>query len=236
MSTPNFINPEEYNNLTLATEEGSECVPPDIIRKAGDIILRHGLQTQFGVTLLHRHFEMPPDSIAVKSTLSDDIDVMRFLKVTEIDSTQIRGFAFKLTPDKQFQAYEYSTDPDVAFEIPEAFRDDMIELFTDSGLEDTLGLCCRSKPELGVELNIWARKISIRLPMQEMDGHEMTLSPMGWLFATGQSESPDPELIECEHSEHPGENTDSDVELPPYFPVLQAALQKFGVHIPELED
>jgi hypothetical protein len=55
-------------HIQTATEEGKKT--EDSIRILGDIIVKHGLQNDVGIVLLHRHFDITEDEILVEQVNS----------------------------------------------------------------------------------------------------------------------------------------------------------------------
>jgi hypothetical protein len=223
---PNLTEARCYNSIRVFTTD----LPFDaeIIQKVGEIIRRHKMEKDFGALSLHRHFDIPQNSISVKSALTNDIDVIRFCQVSEILPDEIRGSSFKLSANGQFEPFEYTTHGAEA-EFPKPFADDMAEFILQNHLDDVLGLFRRNEREDGVELNLIAQKIGVKVPANEIP-KDMLLqaSATAWTFSDQEK---DVGGYKCSHST----STDADgTRDKDHLFIIQAVLRKRGVTIPDL--
>ena len=92
----------------------------ETVRKVGDIIVRHKVQNYIGAVYVHRHFEMPENSIAVTSQIANNTEVMRFSPLSAFRAGELQGDTFKVREDGKVQAFEYSASG-VDLEIPRRF-------------------------------------------------------------------------------------------------------------------
>jgi len=215
-----LMKPEDYNKIPIFPEENP--FDDDVIRKAGEVIRRHKMESKYGAILVHRHFEMPPDSIAIKDPAADDIEIMRLSRIDTIAPRQVYGCSFKLVESGEFQAYEHSTYP-VETELPEAFRQDLTEFICQHHLQDMLGLFCRDHLESGVELNLFQEKICVQIPFHDVPKDVLPqTTPATWVFSG-------PEAVTAKACVH------RESKRTRYFRlIVEAALRKRGIAIPEL--
>src|SRR5438045_9559033 len=68
----------------------------DIVEEVGSIIQRHSLEKHIGILYAHRHFDMPPDSIAMMKSPSDGINITTMTPIDAVDPNDAHGVSFKL--------------------------------------------------------------------------------------------------------------------------------------------
>lgn len=64
--------PRCYNHLPLFEHQKKE-IPVSVLETLANIFLRHGMHTEFGISLLHRHCETSSNSVMVHSKSDQDI-------------------------------------------------------------------------------------------------------------------------------------------------------------------
>jgi len=188
------MTPETYNNIREFTPE----LPfkENMIEQVGNIIRRHSLENQIAVLYVHRHFDMPANSIAIEEKPVKGIRVIRMPQLTTVKPQEINGISFKLMETGKFQAFEYSTQSTTPT-FPSEFLKELAQFINDHNLADVLGISVRSDKDdlLTSELNLFGPKLSVSIPTGELppDLQEHS-TPTNWLFrgdvkASGNSES-----------------------------------------------
>jgi hypothetical protein len=218
-----LIEAEDYNNIIECTKE----IPfsNDNILEAGEILRRHGLEYKFGVLFVHRHFDMPPRSIAIKTAICQDIEIIQFFPIAAIAQDEIRGTSYKLLKNGKFQAFEHYVRGEAETEIPESFANELAEFILQNHLEEVLGLFCRDEHEDGVELNLYGQKIGVKIPIAEVPQDILSeTTTTGWVFSSAQNEQP---VYGCSHSSH-------SVGDKHRLPVIEAALRKRGLMLSDI--
>jgi hypothetical protein len=207
--SPIIVNSEEYNSIEKCAGMKGSPFCDDILRRVGEIICRHNVEDSFGALFVHRHFDMPSGSLAVQSSLSDDIEIIQFLDESKVAVEDLHGVSFMLpTESGAFRAFElsvpYGDQPDA--EIPAPFQKELAEFIRNNHLERTLGYFRRGKMDFtGEELNIQELKTSFLIPKAELP--EAVLrdrTPAKWVFAAGQDRNVPIQMQLCSNTEGKG--------------------------------
>jgi len=90
----------------------------------GEIIARHNLESQFGVHLLHRHFNISPETIIFKA-VDGEKEISSMTCLTDLDATRISPQAFLFDGEAGFISYEYAYDDSTASRIPEPLASEL---------------------------------------------------------------------------------------------------------------
>jgi hypothetical protein len=157
----------------------------DIVEEVGSIIQRHSLEKHIGILYAHRHFDMPPDSIAMMKSPSDGINITTMTPIDAVDPNDAHGVSFKLMTTGKFQAFEYSArSPTPTF--PPAFLEELAQFITKHHLADVLGFSIRSADdddELSTcELNLFEPKLSVTLPTDDISAElRQNATPTYWV-------------------------------------------------------
>jgi hypothetical protein len=181
---PAVMTADIYNRIREFTPElpfGKKTV-----EKVGAIIRRHSLEKQVGVLYVHRHFNMPADSIALEETPSNDIRVTRMTRLSKIDpsDSEIGGISFKLMETGKFQAFEYSARSKTPT-FPHAFLEELAHFITENELTDVLGISVRGTVDglRNSELNLFDPKISVNLPTEDIPADlRENATPTNWVY------------------------------------------------------
>ena len=218
---------EEYNTIKYFTAKLPFGI--DNIRRLGEIILRYGLEDQVGALYVHRHFEMPSDSILLKRAPSGDIEIARMCPSSSFDRKDINGISFRLIEGQRFQAFEYAVNFPTS-SLPASFLNDLAQFLVENRLDDVLGLFVRtpSNQQASCELNLAKLRVSVSVPLKDVpDGARQEATPASWVYS---STCDDPHAanfctepnIRCSHKTE----VDSDTSL---FEIITDALQKRGL-------
>ena len=101
-----FTSAQEFNKFIPEIEDQVQ-LSFEQLQALRDILKGHNVQDKFGLHLLHRHYEMSENAIAMTARIDDDIEITKATSIAEIDHTVIRGQFYRLNEKGQFQAYEY---------------------------------------------------------------------------------------------------------------------------------
>jgi len=157
----------------------------DIVEEVGSIIQRHSLEKYIGILYAHRHFDMPPDSIAMMRSPSGGISITEMTPLDAVDPNDTYGVSFKLMETGKFQAFEYSSrSPTPTF--PPAFLEELAQFITKHQLADVLGFSIRSADDDDVlstcELNLFEPKLSVTLPTDDISAElRQNATPTYWV-------------------------------------------------------
>jgi hypothetical protein len=121
----NIISAREFNAIPDLHEQVNLPNDPAIVAGLGDLFHRHNLHERFGLHLLHRHYILPEDCIALKSHVDADISLTKIEPIATVDVSTIRGTLYLLNDDGRFQAYEYEHGDQI--DIPSAFLEELSE-------------------------------------------------------------------------------------------------------------
>ena len=204
----NFITADEYNGIKCFAAE----LPfsPDNIRRFGEIVLRHSLQDRVGALYVHRHFEMPPDSIVMKYALSEDIEIARIYQADSLERKHIAGTSFRLLEGHRFQAYEYAVNVTMP-QLPQSFLNELSRFLVDNNLDAVLGLFLRApnNDQTLCELNVAEPKISVSIPLDDVpDDVQLEATPASWVYSSSCNEpnavsTCSEPIVRCDHSTQP---------------------------------
>lgn len=133
-----IISAREFNAIPDLHEQVNLPNDPAVVASLADIFHRHNLHERFGLHLLHRHYILPVDCIALKSQVDSDISLTKIEPIANVDVGAIRGTLYLLNDDGCFQAYEYEHGDPV--DIPAVFLEELSEAFLKYKLEKVLAL------------------------------------------------------------------------------------------------
>ena len=224
-----FITADEYNAIKCFTAEphfGHEN-----IRALGEIILRHGVQDRVGALYVHRHFEMPPDSVVVKYALSDDIEIARMCQIDSLERKDLNGSSFRLLEGRRFQAFEYAVNTPIP-PLPQPFLEEFSQFLANNDLDDVLGLFIRapSNELKSCEMNVEEARLSVVVPLDDVpDDVRLEATPAAWVYPNRPCDDPEAvnscsdAKVRCDHSTQP----DGDIRL---LEFITNAFQKRGLN------
>ncbi len=82
------------NDIAPLNDAGMTCV-----NELRDVLKKHGVLDRFGITLLHKHFDIEPDEVLVERTdEASKVQTIRPYKKAELD-TCIQQTAWRLSDD-----------------------------------------------------------------------------------------------------------------------------------------
>ena len=105
----------------------------------GEIIVRHNLESHFGVHLLHRHFKIHQDTIIFKS-VEGEKEVASMTNLSNLDDEKIRPQCFLFDRGAGFLSYEYAYDDEGVSIIPEPLAMDLMRHFTQNDIGHLLAI------------------------------------------------------------------------------------------------
>jgi hypothetical protein len=91
---------------------------PAVVAAISDIFELHAMTERFGIHLLHRHFELPPESLLLKSSVDDDITLTKITSIGSVDFSCLRGVLYMLNNADKFQAYEFKKGEPIDLPAP----------------------------------------------------------------------------------------------------------------------
>jgi hypothetical protein len=136
-----ILTAREYNAI-LDFDENEEQILArvhlDTLIGLGKIFVKHGVTSNFGVHLLHRHFPIPDGSVMLYDNRDPDMEICW---VTPLDRTihaELRGRTFKVNDSGQFVPYEYDIGDD--FQVSNEFLAELSDEIQKNGQQDVLAL------------------------------------------------------------------------------------------------
>lgn len=115
---------------------------PDLLEQFALLFQAHGVLDAHSLQLLHRHYQMPNDSIALTTQIDESIYVTKITPIHDVDIEAICGQLYLLNDEGNFQAYEYEYGPPVSF--PPAFLSDLASLIRQNEIQDKVALVSAS--------------------------------------------------------------------------------------------
>jgi hypothetical protein len=96
----------------------------------GKIFRLNKVTDVFGVGLLHRHYDMPKDNVALITAMGSKVSVCKATELAgDVNNDTIRGEMFLFNDSKKFQAYEYQRG--AHYDFPHKFLNDLKVLFAE---------------------------------------------------------------------------------------------------------
>jgi hypothetical protein len=91
--------PSQYNSIRHFDEQ-VHSILPERLRDIGNILVKHVMHSNFGVSLLHRHIRLQKDCVMVYSIIDSNINIykMEFLK----EHKDLSPYSFYLTTGQLF--------------------------------------------------------------------------------------------------------------------------------------
>ncbi|KAI0105309.1 hypothetical protein GGR51DRAFT_198364 [Nemania sp. FL0031] len=141
-------DPKHYDSLPPVLDAGRNAEPSGAIQALtaaiGEIFVKHGTQNDFGIILLHNHFElMAPEMLVQFGNAAVPWDIHKSPKGSE----NILPAAWRFV-DSGLAPYEFIYPHATALPIPRLtterhgeFLEELRKVLLDRGLLDVLGLC-----------------------------------------------------------------------------------------------
>ncbi|KAI0974132.1 hypothetical protein F4678DRAFT_424718 [Xylaria arbuscula] len=144
-----------YN--TLPHPEDQPEISDAMLKSVGEIFVRHGAQSTFGIHLLHGHFTAPEGTallgIQVPMTNTTQACWTKPVSVTELTSKSVHGHVFRGQADSSFIAYEFH-EGEVSLkaeDIDLAFFRDFTDFLNRNGLANLLAFELLDGPQDHIE-------------------------------------------------------------------------------------
>jgi len=80
-----ILSQESFSKITDIHDQVDLQSDPTVVATIRELFKKHNLNDRFEIHLLHRHFELPPDTLFDKSPEYKDISLMQMISVDEID-------------------------------------------------------------------------------------------------------------------------------------------------------
>jgi hypothetical protein len=103
-----------------------------------DIFVNHGVANKYGLQLLHRHYSLPPDTVAFCTPIDDEISATKVTPLDDVNVDELRGQYYLLNEDGRFQAYEYEHGPAEVF--PDEFLKDIAGFIVEHNLRHKVAI------------------------------------------------------------------------------------------------
>jgi hypothetical protein len=164
-----------YHNALPRFSEQIHEVDADVLTHAGKIFVQHRMHENFGLTLLHRHHDVPDGWVMVHQTSFDaDLCVMEPAARSELHSQ-----TWSLNPDGLFVPIDFSTQPCLMPSL--GFAADFKAMICSHGLVSVLGFTnLRKSQGTWVERDLPYGTIAVR---NEEASTDCNTIPTTWAFA-----------------------------------------------------
>ena len=137
-SKSRIISAQEFNNLPHLHDQVKFPHDPAIVAALGDVFYRHNVHDRFGLHLLHRHYVLPKNCVALKSDVDSEISLTKIESISNIDVNAHRGVLYRLDDAGRFQEYEYEQGEQI--DIPGEFLEELSAVIRKFKLENVLAL------------------------------------------------------------------------------------------------
>jgi hypothetical protein len=160
-------------------------IDDEILNEAGRIFIRHSMNRDYAPAYIHRHFEMPDDSIIFHDSRSPGVDIATITPTSAVPTAKLNGTSFLLRDDGCFQAFEYALVDGPTF--TDEFLNDYATFLEANGLQTILGLVAISRPAVPTtEFTFDEKRLSISVPTDEVEDYlGATPIPTSWVFDGG---------------------------------------------------
>jgi len=175
-----LISAHDFNRIPDIHEQSG--LAPEILKAIGSIFQDHGVVNDHSLQLLHRHYRMPDNSIALTTSIDECISVTKITPAGTVDLEAIRGQLYLLNKEDKFQAYEYEYGPPVSFS--DAFLDELAWFIRKNVLQDKISLVSAAPvPEFSTfERAVGSEAtVTISCELSANQGDEVT-KIVGWKF------------------------------------------------------
>lgn len=185
-----LISSNDFNKIFDIHDQGQ--LEPDTLKAIGAIFQAHDVTDKFGLQLLHRHYQIPEDSIAVTTQIGGSIAVTKITPVGNVDTTAIRGQLYFLNDNGNFQAYEYEYGPAISF--PSAFLVDLAAFIKQYGLQSKVALISDAPPSNPSYEVFLGSNATATVAGDVWKGGQNDMETIGWKFT--KKATPDSSEIE----------------------------------------
>jgi hypothetical protein len=106
-----LITPAAFNSIKDIHDQDN--LSPDIVQELGTILKKYNVADKYMLGLLHRHYTLPDNALAITTEVSPDVAVTKITHLETVDVSELQGQLYCLTSDDQWQAYEYEYHGDL---------------------------------------------------------------------------------------------------------------------------
>jgi len=163
-------------------------LPPEHVVALHKIFRLHNVDNHLGLQLLHTHYALPPDSIALTMEVEKGVTYTQITPLSTVSVDDIRGQLYFFNEDHKFQAYEYEYGP--AVDLPTCFLEDIGKYITENRLEKqvAIGTSIPERPTTEVTLgaNATATVTGAKAEARAKELGELRI--VGWQFNLGNFE------------------------------------------------
>ena len=109
MAVPQILTAVEYNRIRTFEEQQSTQLPNHILQAIARLFIASGIEHDYGLGILHRHFEIPSETILLHCT-QDLVRSCVIRNSSELPRASVRAHSLYLNEAHDFQAFEYDLD------------------------------------------------------------------------------------------------------------------------------
>ncbi len=131
----------DYNTIPDFNENQAQLfdrVSRDTLVTLGEIFIKHGVASNFGVHLLHHHFPIPDGTIMLYNYDDFDMEICSITPLDQVSGMRVRGRNFRVNETGRFVAYEYDIGDE--FRPSHEFLVELSDHIIKNDLQDFLSL------------------------------------------------------------------------------------------------
>ena len=151
----------------------------------GELLVKHEAEGDFGVHLLHRHFEIHDDTVMFNFSDGGN-QYSAMTSVSDLNSDQIQPSTFLLGVDDDFTSYEYCYLPKPC-SIPEPLASELALHIRTKGLQSFVGIERLNRGELdGIWEELPHNAYSTYRTRVTQEDRKDAGKPTAWAFGKGE--------------------------------------------------
>jgi len=175
-----LIAPDMFNTIKDIHDQGN--LAGDIVQELGAILQKHNVADKYMLGLLHRHYILPENALAVTVEVSPDVAITKITPLEKVKTSALRGQLYFITSDYQWQAYEYELGSEpVSFESH--FLYELGAAIVSRGLQDKISLASSTNASNTSEFQI-APNATVTISSPHLNLKEQDYYPrvVAWAF------------------------------------------------------
>ncbi|RUP52037.1 hypothetical protein BC936DRAFT_142998 [Jimgerdemannia flammicorona] len=166
----------EYNSIPTLQEAAAAVKSFQVTQDMmlfGDIFLKHLMHDTWGLSLVHRHFDLKPNEIMLEQPVNRDAKtVTKAVEVSKVVAP-LTGSNYRFQEDGKLLAFEYRYHSDATLqEVLQnerflAFLCDLKQTIAETGLDNVLGLTPVESTKPGLETTNYENRENIVEPLAD---------------------------------------------------------------------
>jgi hypothetical protein len=148
-----ILTSHQFNKIPRIETQQHDYIP-GLLGTLLQIWKKYSIGVTFAPHLLHRHFDMPSESLILNQALKNDprVHVSGVLPVSSLEKAQLQPDLLYLNEDGKWQGYEYQLSPPHEWNVD--FLKDVRTLLLDQGLNDVVALSSSPQTDTRMEFGM----------------------------------------------------------------------------------